>query len=324
MQAMIRLGHEVRAVDPNQCLSKNRPWPRFRKETGGYFAERPVRRWVLGELGDDRFDLAWVDGGHYVGGALVAGLKARHCGLVVNYNVDDPFGPRDGRMWRIYKKALPQYDLVAVVRKENVAEAYALGARRVLHVLRSADEVAHAPRRLDDPAIARAASEVLFLGTYFPERGPFLVELLRLGVPLSIRGSHWQRAPEWPVLKRAWIGSETTNDEDYAASIQGAKVCLGLLSKGNRDLHTTRSMEIPMLGGLLCAERTEEHEQLYRDWEEAVFWSSPEECAEVCRRLLSDDARRRAIARAGRERCLRNGTQNETILRRVLDEALKG
>ena len=61
--------------------------------------------------------------------------------------------------------------------------------------------------------------------------------------------------------------------DDYLKAIQLAKVSLGLLSKGNRDLHTTRTFEIPYCGGLLCAERTSEHLQLYQEDVEAVYWS---------------------------------------------------
>src|SRR3984893_15402741 len=98
-----------------------------------------------------------------------------------------------------------------------------------------------------------------------PERGPFLARLIELGIPLTIRGNRWNKAKEWPLLENFWQGPGVYNDEDYAKAIQCAKVSLGLLSKGNRDQHTTRSMEIPSLQGLLCAERTREHESLYRE-----------------------------------------------------------
>lgn len=39
----------------------------------------------------------------------------------------------------------------------------------------------------------------------------------------------------------------------------------------NYDLQTTRTMEIPACGSLLMAERTIEHEELFKDEEEAVF-----------------------------------------------------
>jgi hypothetical protein len=109
----------------------------------------------------------------------------------------------------------------------------------------------------------------------------------------------------------------------YALAIQSAKVCLGLLSKGNRDLHTTRSMEIPSLGGVFCAERTEDHLAIYKEGEEAVFWSSAEECAAKCRALLADEAWRRSVAEKGRQRYLKNGWTNMKVAERILRAVLE-
>jgi spore maturation protein CgeB len=152
-----------------------------------------------------------------------------------------------------------------------------------------------------------------------PERGPFLAALIRLGVPLTIYGDRWHKAKEWKTLRPYWRGPGLRNDDDYASAVQAAKICLGLLSKGNRDLSTTRSFEIPLLGGVLCAERTSEHLQLYREDEDAVFWSSPEECAQKCMQLLNDEERRQRIANNGRERCVHNQTTNEHVLTQILD-----
>ena len=315
--ALRRLGHTVHQLDPDRMVPSGRLRTRLHWETGGLLSEKTVAAQVLAALGDAGFDLAWVDNGHNVGPVLVRELQQRY-GPVVNYNVDDPYGWRDRFSWSLYKKAVSTYDLVVVVREENVAEANALGARKVLRVYRSADEVAHAPHALTDADHARWDSEVVFVGTHFPERGPFMADLVRRGVPLSIYGNRWERAKDWPVLQKAWKGPGTTRDEDYAKAIQCGKISLGLLSKGNRDLHTTRSLEVPSLGGLFCAERTPEHQHLYCEGEEAVFWSDAAECASVCLRLLADDALRREIARRGRERCLRNGTMNEQILSLVL------
>ena len=74
-------------------------------------------------------------------------------------------------------------------------------------------------------------AEALFLGTWFPERGPFLVELVKLGVPLSIRGANWSKAPEWPTSAGVLEGRATAGDE-YALAIQCASVNLGLAVEG--------------------------------------------------------------------------------------------
>ena len=215
------------------------------------------------------------------------------------------------------------YDLVVVVRKENVEEARSLGARKVLRVYRSADEVAHAPFPISEEARSKWASEVVFVGCAFPERGPFMVDLVRQGVPLSIYGAQWAERKEYPILRPYVKGRDLLETYTYAAAIQSAKVCLGLLSKENRDLHTTRSLEIPSLGGVFCAERTEEHLALYEEDREAVFWSSAEECAAKCRALLVNDEWRRSIAENGRQRYLKNGWSNMKVAERILNAAFE-
>jgi hypothetical protein len=300
-------------LDPYSFLPRNRFLYKWVWETGALFLDRVVRKGVVSTIGKAEFDVVWVDGGELIGPALVTELK-RRAQVVINYNHDDPFGSRDSNKWRLYLQSVPQYSLLAVVRNENISEAADLNAQKVLLSFRTADERAHAPRAITTEDMKAWGSGVSFVGTWMPERGPFLAELVRHGIPLSIWGDRWHKADEWPLLKRHWRGGGLYRDDDYAKAIQCSKVCLGLLSKGNRDLHTTRSLEIPYLGGLFCAERTVEHLSLYGEDEEAIFWNSAQECIEKCAALLRDDERRQRIARNGRERCIRNRTLNEPTL----------
>jgi len=264
-------------------------------------------------------DLVWVNQGEFLGPKLLRKLRALSV-PVVNYTNDDPFGGHpNGLRFRLYLKALPYYDLLAVVREVNVQEAADHGARRVVRIFMSADEEAHRPQEMTPEDRGRYASEVAFVGTWVPERGQFMAALIHLGVPLSVWGDRWHKAPEWSIIRRHWRGP-AVYDQRYAHIIQTTKIALGLVSKDNRDLHTTRSMEIPALGTVLCAERTSEHVSLYEDGIEALFWSTPEECAAVCRRLLADDAYRLSVARRGRERLQRNGHYNEQVLAAILNE----
>jgi len=271
-------------------------------------------------LRDRNYDLCYVDCGDLVTAEIAQVLRG-HAKRLINYSIDDPLGGRDGARSNVYRRNLSVYDMCVVMRAPNVQEAKQLGARKVLRVYMSADEVSHAPRALTEADRRSWDSEVLFLGTWFPERGPFLLGLIDRGVDLTIRGANWNKAPEWGRLRSHWKGGHVSGDE-YAKAIQCAKVNIGLLSKGNRDEHTTRSLEIPALGGLLCAERTGEHAGMYREDTEALFWSSVDECAEKCRFALMDEQRRLAIARAGHERVRANGHYNEVVLRNILTQAM--
>lgn len=317
--ALRRLGHELLHIDVRTLMPKTVWIDRVTWRLGGGWFSAWVNSGLRSRITGQSFDLCYVDGGEWTAGSTIE-LVRKHAPLVVNYNIDDPFGLRDGARWIAYRHAAWRYDLCVVMRNENVTEARAHGVRNVLRVYRSADEVSHAPRPLSPQDRERWRADVLFLGTWFPERGPFLLELIKRGVPLTIRGHKWQRAPEWEQLKSYWKGGSLFGD-DYARAIQCAKVNLGLLSKDNRDLHTTRSLEVPALGGLLCAERTCEHLAMYKENEEAVFWNDADECARVCRDILADEDRRQQIAAAGHARVHRNGHYNETIMREILDYA---
>lgn len=319
--ALRRNGHNVLQVSLQDMLPRTIWVDRAIVYVGGHIFERFLIHKLKKILGNKNFDLVLVDNGELSPPGMVDFFRSR-AKKVINYNIDDPTGYRDKNKFRAYRMALPLYDLVAVVREENLPECVSLGARRVIRVWRSADEINHRPRLITPAILEKYRSEVLFLGTWMPGRGRFLLDLVEAGVPLTICGSSWSKAPEWPRLKQYWRCDELTGD-DYAYTLQCAKICLGLLSKGNRDQHTTRSLEIPSLGSLFCAERTPEHQAMYKDGEEAVFWSSARECADVCLDLLSHEDRRQSIAQAGRKRFALNRHGNQDILEGIITESFR-
>lgn len=322
--ALKRIGHLVTAIDPRHYLPHSQWVERWLHHTGGLAVRHLINRPIYAKMRELNPDLIWVAQGEYLGCELLQKIRQTFSGPIINYTNDDPFGGRDGLRFRKYLQALHHYDLLVVVRAENVQEAKEAGARRVLRVFMSADEVAHRPRLLTDEDRRRFSSEVAFVGTWMPERGPFLAELAQHGVPLAIWGGRWQKAPQWHVLKTFLRGPALHHADDYAKAIQAAKVNLGLLSKGNRDLHTSRSMEIPALGGVLCTKRTIEHQALYQENVEAVFWSDAKECAAKCKDLLAAPLRREAISRAGKVRLNRNKNYNEKIVAKIIKTAFNG
>jgi spore maturation protein CgeB len=315
--AFVRLGYRVTTIEPRSLLPSSSWIDRIEWHVSPALLGAIVQRRLDDMLSARSFDLAFVDNGSLLTARAVHSLR-RRSGRVINFNHDDPYGRRDGRRFGAYRDAVGAYDLLVVVRPVNVAEANERGARKVLLHPMVSDEVAHAPREMDETTHARWRSDVAFIGTWMPERGRFLLELIRRGVAVSIFGPGWRRAPEWPQL-RSHHRADYLDGDEYAYAVQSARVCLGLLSKGNRDQHTTRSMEIPALGGVLCAERTDEHLAFYREDEEATFWSDANECAQRCEVLLRDESRRRLIAARGQRRSRSNGYTSENLIRRAIE-----
>jgi spore maturation protein CgeB len=323
--ALMRLGHEVVVADPYTALSMHMQGHlhgalHFR--SGYRLLQGAACTWVnrLQQQHAGWPELIWVDSGELIGFKAATSLRQFGCPMAL-YNIDDPSGHRDGRRWDSLLSALPAYDLCAVVRMVNIAEFHALGARSVHRVWRSYDEVAHRPYDDIEDIPATFRSDVAFVGTWMRGEGrdEFLLALIERGLDVVIWGDRWQKAPGWPKLRAHWRGPALAGRE-YVAALQGAKLVLGFLSRGNRDLHTTRSAEIPYAGGLLCAERTSEHLAMYRDGEEAVFWKDPDECAAVCHKLLTDDVLRERIRQQGMARVRAGGYGNEAVCREILEQ----
>jgi len=319
--ALERLGHKVEHIDPVEILGLKKLLVISIWHLGAFGVSTFVylRVWLF--LRGRTFDFCLVDQGETIGPATVRLLK-KHCGKVALYNVDNPFVARDGSRWRVFLKALPSYDLYCTRRPVTAAAAAAHGASKVLSLLRTADEIVHRARPWTAEDENRYRSEVAFIGTWMPERGHFVEELLKAGVPLRIFGANWRKAPEYERIKHALALDAFLGDEEYVRAIQYATIVLGLLSVGNADMHTGRSLEVPAIGSLFCAERTPEHQDMYVEGEEAVFWKDAGECARVCFELLGDPARAKRIAMAGHDRMMKSGHFNENLMRAIIDATL--
>jgi hypothetical protein len=321
--ALERLGHEVVIVDPWAWLSKPQWMARLVAHSGYAGVGARINRRLFREVSAVTPDLIWINQGEFLGPRLIRRLRGVGA-PIVNYANDNPFSDENWRRFRRYRAALPYYDLLIVVFSSAVELAQRAGAKRVLRKFISADEVAHKPRPLTGAEKRQYSSDVAFVGTWLPvHRGAFMADLIRQGIPISIWGDRWHKAPEWPVIRPCWRGPGVYNDGGYAAIIQSAKICLGLVNRASGNLHTDRSTQIPALGAVFCAERTSEHLAMYEEGKEAVFWSDAAECAAICRELLTDAPRRRMIARQGHERGLRNNMFNEPVLHSILEEAFR-
>lgn len=324
--ALKRLKHDVDIQDPYQVFSgplNSRLLSPIHYRTGYRLLQKQMVQWIRGLVSSlSKPDVIWVDSGELLGPECLRVLREFGCPIIL-YNVDDPTGKRDGHRFDMLIKAIQAYDCVVVVRRETEEECIKLGAKRVIRVLRSYDEVEHKPYSHLSDIPVKYISEVVFIGTWMrhEKRDEFLLELLNQGVPISIWGNRWKKSPNWSSLESVYRGGALSG-RDYVAAIQGSKLCLGLLSKGNRDLHTQRSLEVPFAGGLLCAERTSEHQEIYKEGKEAVFWSNAIECAEICKKLLDDDVLRESIRLAGTKKIKSLEVGNEDICRRILAAVL--
>jgi hypothetical protein len=261
-----------------------------------------------------RPDVLWIDKGWYVWRETLEKIAAENnsC-LFIGFSADD-MAARHNRS-HDFDRHLDLYDAFLTTKSYNVAELNAAGCQRVVYLANSFDPGTHRPMAGEHRA-QQFGAPVSFVGTFERARGASLRKLAEAGIPIRIWGSFWRRWGRPPggaiVEGRDVIGT------DYARVISESDINLCFLRKLNRDLQTTRSVEIPAAGGFMLAERTDEHCDLFEEGVEAEFFGSDEELIDKCRHYLAHPDQRKKIAQAGRLRCVNSGYDYRSRLAEVL------
>ena len=105
----------------------------------------------------------------------------------------------------------------------------------------------------------------------------------------------------------------------YSKLIYCSKIAIGLTTKENMDDITDRTVEIPAIGTLLCANKTKTHQKILIENKEAIFFKNANECYKKCNSLLSDIRKINKIAYKGHIKVIKIlKADNETILRKIV------
>jgi spore maturation protein CgeB len=244
----------------------------------------------------------------------------RRMGVVtVSYMIDNAFGPRQDPGWRLYRKAIPAFDLHVVQREKNIADYTQRGARGVIKI-----QTAFEPSLQFPPpegwSDAQRSRGVSFIGTAYDDRPEVLTRLWReCGFPVVVSGDkQWTTRLDAEACAALYTGGEL-HAVAYREAIWASKINLSFLTHSNADEFAHKSFEIAGCGGFLLAERAEGHLKRFEEDKEAVFFSGFEELAAKVRRWLPDEAGRARIAAAGRARAVRDGYDNDSQMRLVME-----
>jgi spore maturation protein CgeB len=234
--------------------------------------------------------------------APVEGKSLRACRMLgarcLHFSTDDPWNPNQSARW--LNAALPLYDIVFTPRTSNMGDFQRLGCRDVRYLPFGYDERL---LTLSSSPGDTAAPEVLFVGGADADRAAFFEAFVRVGTAVSLVGGFWDRHA---ALRSNWLGHRAPGD--VVVLTRAAKVNLVLVRHANRDGHVMRSLEAGAMGGCLAVEESSEHLAIFGpDGESVRYFRSPEQAADLCRRLILDDRERSRLSAAVGERIRAGG-----------------
>jgi len=229
----------------------------------------------------------------------------------VNFLTDDPWNPAHRAPW--FFQSLGAYDRVHTPRRRNVRDLEALGGPAVSYLAFAYNQDQHYPEPPAEPDAGYDA-DVMFAGGADADRLEVLRSVMASGIDVALYGAYWERYRDTRPRARGILDAA-----GLRAAVAGARICLCLVRRANRDGHAMRTFEVAAMGGCMLLERTDEHEALFGADDECVrYFESTEDIAGHARDLLADDALRHRLAMASHQRVTRGGHTYVDRLREML------
>jgi hypothetical protein len=246
-------------------------------------------------------DVVFVDSTRVLTRKTIRTLRTPGVARVVFYSPDDVSQPHNSS--RQLESCDREWDIFFTTKAFNVPELRRRGVRRPVLMGNSFDPAIHRPMSPLEVGSDFEQCDAVFAGTFEDARLQSINRLARAGIRTIVygNGDGWRRL-DAGVRRRPAVFAGA-----YTAALHSGLVALGFLRKMNRDRVTTRSVEIPAAGRPMVAEKTAEHDEMFRDGLEYISFSSDDELIRVVRRLKDDPGLRQAVGRAGRARCLGSG-----------------
>ena len=268
---------------------------------------------VLEKIKNKSYDVLWVEKALLLKPATLK--KIPNAIKKVWCSEDDMFARHNQSYY--FKKSLPFYDIVFTTKSYNCdpQELPSLGAKKVIFFSQAYDPTLHCPLTLSAEDREKYAADVGFIGTFEKDRYEKMLFLAKKGIPVRVWGNGWKPcAQAHPNLH---IENQPLYETDYVKAIQATKINLCFLRKINRDLHTSRSIEIPACRAFMLAERTNEHQQLFLENKEVAFFDIHDvnELYQKVAYYLAHDDERNGMAENAYLRCKHSGYSHDERLR---------
>ncbi len=243
-----------------------------------------------------------------------------------NWFADDHWRlPIYSRFWA------PAFTLVSTTDSKALAKYHALGIKNVIKTQWAANTHIYKPQ---DPASDSCKYQITFVGANYGNRSEYINSMKSHGLPAEGYGNKWPagRVSQEQMLEIFSFSKINLNftETPYMTGKDRLKIFAKLFVKKQAEGYSlnihrftdnfksalgtqrrqikARVFEVPACGGFLMTGQADNVEEYFVPGKEAVIFRDSEDLAEKCRYYLEHEEERRAIAKAGYERTVKEHT----------------
>jgi spore maturation protein CgeB len=278
---------------------------------------------LLRHVADERPDVVFVDNSPVISRATLRQLRKLCDPVLVYYSPDDMTAPHN-LSWPM-RLSFREWDVIFTTKSFNIEELSERGVKNPVLVGNAFDAAVHRPMTCEEVGEDYERYDLVFIGTVEDERLRSIVKLADAGFTVAVYGNPMSRRGEtWQGLRHPRIlAGPAVYGAEYTRRMHHGRVALGFLRKMNRDLITTRSIEIPAMGRPMVAESTPEHDACFIAGLEYVGFRNDRELIQAVSNLIQDRDLRLSIASRGYRRCLSSPYSTDHRAQEMIDSILR-
>lgn len=232
---------------------------------------------------------------------------------IINWSLDSLW--LDHNNTPLLKKSVRYYDILLNTKLNYESNLLLMGFPRVYTTYQPFSMIYHYREYANFPENRK--KYLAFVGFANDEREELIGGLADLDIEILIVGPNWKGRRVFRS-DNVRLYAEELRLKHYADFLQNAYACLGLLRTENLDLHTSRTVEIPLAGSCLISPGNIEIDYLltkngYCEYE------TIEDIKNILTLLWSNLSLRNSIAKNGHESILKKTTSYSELIRKLQD-----
>jgi spore maturation protein CgeB len=305
-RAIRSLGHELFVFEDRQHIIPGRV--RKRLPFLNQLDLKIINKRMLLLAEETKPDISIVTGGHRIISSAVNKMKSDGV-VTVLWTIDAPL------YFQPIMDVAPFYDQIFCQGTEAIELLDKAGIRGAQWLPMACDPGYHHPVECTSEEKKKYGSDIVFVGSYYPERAALFEKMTDLD--LTIWGPGWESLPQSSPLKRKIRGKYTTPDE-WLKIYSVSKIVLATHYQDPQNRFpvyqaSPRVFEVLACGAFLMCDDQRDVFSLFKDGEDLVKFVDTTDLINKINYYLAHPEERKEIAVKGR----RNVIENHTYVHRI-------
>ena len=299
--AIKELGHKLFVFEDRQHIIPGRF--RYRINWLNQLSLQHINRNMVSLALKERPDVAIVTGGHRINAKTIRALKKNGINTVL-WTIDPP------RLFQTIINIAPLYDYIFCQGTEAIELLNQAGVKGAQWLPVACDPDLHKPIELSAKEKIHYGSDVVFVGSYYPNRLDLLAYLA--GFDLAVWGPGWEQlGKKSPLVKH--VKAAYTSPSEWVKIYSASRIVLAFHYQDPNDSFpvyqaSPRVFEAIACGAFLLCDNQRDVLSLFKSAEHMATFVDENELTEKAKYYLDHAAEGETIARQGRIEVLANHT----------------